>query len=96
MDAIFLLYPTESCKGDPCTSEKCLHVRLSEMYLHDRWSYIIHESLQKYVMLLLDQIEASAQEKGSVNVVMNEGGLLKGYWCEGNEEILQKWIYQPE
>lgn len=66
------------------------------MYLHDRWSYIIHESLQKDVMLLLDQIEASAQEKGSVNVVMNEGGLLKGYWCEGNEEILQKWIYQPE
>jgi hypothetical protein len=61
------------------------------MYLHHRFSYVVHEPFQEAVMPLLDEIDPSTSKKGSVNIVINEEGVLKGYWCDNDDEIMKQW-----
>lgn len=67
--------------------KQCLHVRLAEMDLHHRFAYIIHEPFQQTIIPLLDVLDSSAKEQGSVNVVFNEEGILKGYWASNDREM---------
>jgi shikimate 5-dehydrogenase len=54
--------------------------RLSEMFHFDRRAYIIGPALQQAIIPLLDRLDDQAEEEGSIDTVMNEGGLMVGYW----------------
>jgi len=56
--------------------------RLSEMFHFDRRMYIVGKLLQKAIIPLLDVLDASAEKEGSVNVVLNEGGVMKGLFLD--------------
>ncbi len=68
MDAFMDKYPT---------TEKNLPERLSEMFHFDRRIYLIGPELSKAIIPLLDSVEGN-----SVNVVMNEDGVMKGMFIE--------------
>ena len=75
MDAFMDYYPTK---------EGNLTERLSEMFHFDRRGYIVGKSLQKAIISLLDGLDTSASEEGSVDTVVNEEGVLIGYFCGDN------------
>ncbi|MDD5026232.1 MAG: hypothetical protein PHH13_02525 [Candidatus Peribacteraceae bacterium] len=67
--------------------------RLSEMFHFDRRLYIVGKKLQKAILPLLDAVDAPV--KGGVDCVVNEGGVLKGYWVgEGldDPERVMEWM----
>ncbi len=82
IDAFCDFYRTKPCNGKPCTEAECLHMRLSDMFLHDRSAYILDASLSPYALPLLDDIDASAENHAHVNVILNERGVLRGYFFE--------------
>lgn len=71
-----------------------LELRLAEMFHLDRRGYIIAPALQEMILPLLDQIDPSAAEKGSVDTVVNENGVLVGFrmgdWNE--EEVADRML----
>ena len=75
-----------------------MELRLAEMFHLDRRGYIIAPALQKMILPLLDQIDSSAAEKGSVDTVVNKGGVLVGYWMgdwknrEVSIRIIRLWF----
>jgi len=69
MDAFIDCYPT--------TIEN-LPERLSEMFHFDRRLYIVSSSLQEAIKPLLDSLDKCASEKGRVDIVVNENGVLTG------------------
>lgn len=58
-----------------------LELRLSEMFHLERRGYIVDPALQTLVVPLLDRIDASSQKSGRVDTVVNERGVLAGYFC---------------
>ena len=77
IDAVMTRYPTE---------QSTLPERLSEMFHFDRRGYIVGKALQKAIMLHLDALDGSAAEEGSVDTVLNSGGVLTGFFCDANRE----------
>lgn len=65
------------------TSVNDLPLRLSEMFHLERRGYIVAPELQKAIVPLLDSIDNSANERGVVDTVVNEGGVLVGFSREG-------------
>lgn len=78
MDAFMDHYPTV---------EKLLPERLSEMFHFDRRGYIVSSRLSEAVVPLLDRLDGSAQRAQRVNTVFNEGGILIGFWIEGDDSV---------
>ncbi len=62
-----------------------LELRLSEMFLLERRGYIVDSLFQESIIPLLDQLDESVQ-KGSVDTVLNERGVLTGYWLNNVAE----------
>ncbi|MDP7477205.1 MAG: hypothetical protein QF442_02030 [Candidatus Peribacteraceae bacterium] len=73
------------------TKEEELPERLSEMFHHDRRGYIVGKALQQAIIPLLDSIDSSAGE-GSVDTVVNDGGVLIGYVCNDNIKRWNLWF----
>ncbi len=69
-----------------------LELRLSEMFLLGRRGYIVDPAFQSGIVRLLDRLDPSAVEKGSVNTVMNERGVLVGYFLETDQERMHLWF----
>jgi shikimate 5-dehydrogenase len=68
MDAFIDKYPT--------TVEQ-LPERLSEMFHFDRRAYIVGKELQVAIIPLLDEVDDAVKDR--VEVVINRGGIMKGY-----------------
>lgn len=70
------------------TMEKTLPERLSEMFHFDRRGYIVGKSLQEAIIPYLDGLDASVRGEGSgcVDTVLNDGGLLRGYFTGNDDE----------
>lgn len=60
--------------------------RLSEMFHFDRRGYIVGKSLQKAIIPYLDRLDAGAAEEGSVDTVLNDGGILIGFFCANDDD----------
>ncbi len=75
MDAFMDYYPTK---------KENLPERLSEMFHFDRRGYIVAKQLQKAIIPLLDRLDASGAEEGSVDTVVNDRGVLAGYFCRSD------------
>ena len=75
LDAALSRYPTQTTE---------LPERLSEMFHFDRRGYIVGKGLTEAIIPLLDSIDASAMEEGSVDTVLNRGGIMTGFFC-GND-----------
>jgi len=78
MDAFMDHYPT---------TEKLLPERLSEMFHFDRRGYIVGDSLSTAVIPLLDGLDGSSRQSKKVNTVLNDGGVLIGFWTEGDDPV---------
>lgn len=74
IDAFMDRYPTK---------EKELPERLSEMFHFDRRLYIVGGPLQEVVIPLLDALDSSAEEKGRVDTIVNEEGVMRGFFLGG-------------
>lgn len=64
------------------TTEKNLPERLSEMFHFDRRLYLVGPELGEAVIPLIDELDASAKTKGKINLILNNGGVLKGVYTE--------------
>ncbi len=73
LDAFFDFYKT--------TTVSDLELRLSEMFLLERRGYLIDKKFQKECVRLMDQLDESAEREGKVDAVVNERGVLKGYFA---------------
>lgn len=83
IDAFMDSYPTQ---------KEELPERLSEMFHFDRRGYIVGKPLQEAVIPLLDAVDPSAREEGSVDTVVNDNGVLTGhYLCCNFEQQKQVW-----
>lgn len=69
-----------------------LELRLSEMFLLERRGYVVASELQTIILPLLDRLDLTAIEKGSVDTVVNDGGVLIGYYCEDDEKKISVWF----
>lgn len=78
LDAYMDSYPTK---------ERELPERLSEMFHFDRRGYIVGKPLQIAIIPLLDRIDASAEGEGRVDFVVNNGGVMTGYFLESREKM---------
>lgn len=68
-----------------------LELRLSEMFLLERRGYIVAPELQTMIVTLLDRLDNSARQQGCVDTVMNERGVLIGYFCGNDEKRMKVW-----
>lgn len=68
----------------PCT-ENTIPERLSEMLHFDRCGYIVAEPLQKNMMGFMDHLDSSTQEHKAVDTVVNDGGVLTGFWTNSDD-----------
>lgn len=75
----------------PCT-EAMIPERLSEMLHFDRRGYIVSASLQIPVAAFMDRLDASAQKCNAVDTVVNDGGVLIGYWTDGDDALRQEFL----
>ncbi len=69
-----------------------LELRLSEMFLLERRGYVVAPELQSMILPLLDRLDSASQEKGSVDTVLNEEGVLIGYFCGDDEKRIHVWF----
>lgn len=69
----------------PC-STATLPERLSEMLHFDRRGYIVATPLQQCVAGCMDRLDASAEAQNAVDTIVNDGGVLTGFWTEDNDE----------
>jgi len=65
------------------TTIETLPERLSEMFHFDRRAYVVGDNLQEAVIPLLDKSESK------VNLIINDGGVMKGIWFEGDFEDIE-------
>ncbi len=74
----------------PATT-KNLPERLSEMFHFDRRAYIVAPSLAGAVLPLLDRIDADAKRTKTIDIIVNEGGILRGclFPKNGHQEFLR-------
>ena len=77
IDAFLDSYPTKEAE---------IPERLSEMYHFDRRGYIVGKPLQLAIIPLLDVVDESVKEEGSVDTVVNSNGVLTGYCVRGDFE----------
>lgn len=72
-----------------------LELRLSEMFRLGRVGYIVHPSLSRQAIPLMDHTDRGVAERG-VRVVKNAGGVLTGYGYDfsDNDAILNLWMVQ--
>lgn len=68
------------------TKDDQIPERLSEMFHFDRRGYIVGKSLQKAIIPYLDRAE-----EGSVNAVVNRGGILCGFFADSPEILWNVW-----
>lgn len=71
------------------TQEEGIAERLSEMFHFDRRGYIVGKPLQKAIIPLLDSCDSSVfaqEEEGSVDTIVNRGGVLVGFLCGDSDE----------
>ncbi len=73
----------------PCT-EKTIPERLSQMMHFDRRGYIVAPFLQKALISFMDALDVSAKEKQIVDTIVNNGGILTGYWFDGDDGSRRK------
>ncbi len=77
------------CDSYPTLTRDDVQQRLSEMFLLERRGYMIAPELQPYLPELLDAMP----EQGSVDTVVNDGGVLKGYATGGDAETrMTLWL----
>ncbi len=71
-----------------------LQTRLSEMFLLERRGYLVHESLQSDAAVLMDRLAPSAHERGLVDTVTNERGVLVGHFLAdaAPSDIVTLWM----
>ncbi|MDD5055230.1 MAG: hypothetical protein PHZ00_03085 [Candidatus Peribacteraceae bacterium] len=70
-----------------------LELRLAEMFHLGRRGYLVVPALQKIIVPLLDRLDASAKGEGSVDIVVNNGGVICGYWMgDWNDEAVRMRI----
>lgn len=89
-DAFFDFYRTSTIVD--------LELRLSEMFLLQRRGYVVDPLFETVIIRLLDQLDPSAIDRGSVDTVVNERGVLIGYFLGGDDgERIKKWmsVYNP-
>ena len=70
------------------TAPDQLPLRLSEMFHFDRRGYIVSERLSQSIIPLLDTVD-SVSDDGAIDTVWNDGGVMRGFWCEGDRE--KRW-----
>lgn len=63
--------------------------RLSEMFHFDRRGYVVGSQLQQDIMPLLDVLDGGATKEGRVDTVVNNSGVLGGYFVAGDNE--RRW-----
>ena len=66
------------------TTIETIPERLSEMFHFDRRAYIVGDNLQEEVIPLLDESESK------VNLIINDGGVMRGLWFDGDFEDVRK------
>ena len=72
-----------------------LELRLAEMFHLGRRGYLVVPRLQKMIITLLDQLDVSVKGEGRVDVVVNNGGVLRGYWMgDWNDEEVRMRIHK--
>lgn len=69
----------------PCTAA-ALPECLSAMVHFDRRGYIVTRSLQKEIIVLMDRLDSSAVKRNAVDTVVNDGGVLVGYFLDNDAE----------
>ncbi len=69
-----------------------LELRLSEMYLLERRGYVVAEEFQTSILPLLDRLDPVAEEKECVNTVVNDRGVLVGYFCGDDQRRMELWF----
>lgn len=69
-----------------------LELRLSEMFLLERRGYLVAPELQTLILPLLDRLDDSAKNAERVDTVVNDGGVLIGYCCGGDNKRLELWF----
>lgn len=70
-----------------------LELRLSEMFLLERRGYVVVPELQALIQPLLDRLDSSVQQSGIVDTVLNERGVLTGFFCVDNvEKRMEVWF----
>lgn len=70
-----------------------LELRLSEMFLLERRGYVVAQELQTLILPLLDRLDLSAEKSRTVDTVVNERGVLTGFFCgEDDEERMELWF----
>lgn len=62
------------------TTIRDLELRLSQMFLHDRRGYIVDPLFSSSILPLLDRLDDQAITHGAVDTVLNDGGILVGYF----------------
>ncbi len=70
----------------PC-SEKTIPERLSEMVHFDRLGYIVVPSLQSAMLQEMDDLDSSATESQKVDTILNDNGVLTGYFTNGESAL---------
>lgn len=74
-----------------------LELRLSEMFTLGRLGYIVHPEFQSTVLPLLDRLDSAAHKKERVDTIVNDGGVLVGYYLdasvnEAQEQRCKLWL----
>ena len=88
LDAALSRYPTTA--GE-------LPERLSEMFHFDRRGYIVGKGLTEAIIPLLDSLDSTATEEGSVDTVCNKDGVMTGYFCGNDRQKRWKvWVSSYE
>ncbi len=70
----------------PC-SEQTIPERLSEMVHFDRRGYIVASSLQSAMLHAMDNLDPSTVSSQKVDTILNDGGVLTGYFVEGDHSL---------
>jgi hypothetical protein len=71
-DGVFFDYYRTVTRAD-------LEQRLSEMFVLQRRAYCIDPSFASIILPFLDRLDASSQQSGVCDTVINEDGVLVGY-----------------
>ncbi len=79
VDAFFDFYRT--------MTREDLELRLSEMFLLERRGYVVGGDWQSAILPLLDAVHETAKQKGSVDTIVNERGVLTGYFFGDSEDV---------
>lgn len=80
IDAFMDSYPTR--EGE-------IPERLSEMFHFDRRGYIVGKPLQEAILKHLDFVDSSAKGEGRVDIVVNSGGVMTGYYCANDFDTVR-------